>query len=450
MWGRQSYRLSDMDFEANLRDGIAIDWPIRYKDLAKWYDYVEKFIGVSGSVEKLPQLPDGKFLPAMEMNCVERHAKGRVEKEFGGHRRIIIGRAAHLTVSKKNHIKQARAACQYRNLCIRGCPYGAYFSTQSSTLPPAMATGRLTLRPNSLVASLIYDEAAQRATGVNVIDTVTGESIEYFANIIFLNASTVHSTAILMNTTSARYPNGLGNDSGALGHYLMDHHLGAGAHGHFDGFNDQYYYGRRPNGIYIPRYRNLHEKGNGYIRGFGYQGGASREGWSRGNDMDGFGAAFKNELSQPGPWRMGITGFGECLPYYENEIRLNKDKLDPFGQPTVVANAAFRDNEDIMRQDIMKDAAEMLEAAGFKDVKTYDTKAYIGIGIHEMGTARMGRDPKTSVLNGNNQVWGCPNVFVTDGACMTSSGCQNPSLTYMALTARAADFAVRALKRGDL
>jgi choline dehydrogenase-like flavoprotein len=444
MWGRQSYRLGDLDFEANLKDGIAVDWPIRYKDIAPWYDYVEKFAGISGQKEGLAQLPDGQFLPPMEFNCVEKEVKKGIESNFKG-RKMTIGRVANLT--KPIH---GRGTCLYRNLCSRGCPYGAYFSTQASTLPPAMKTGNLTVRPHSAVNSVIYDEQKGKATGVKVIDTQSGEMVEFYSKIIFLNASTLGTTFILLNSTSNRFPNGLGNTSEQLGHNLMDHHFRIGASGEYDGFEDQYYNGRRANGIYIPRYRNIGNDKRDYIRGFGYQGSGSREGWQRGVAEMGFGADFKDALSLPGKWRMGMTGFGECLPYYENKVTLNREVKDKWGQPTLSIDCEFKENERKMRVDMMNDAAEMLEASGLKNVQTYDNGSYPGMAIHELGTARMGRDPKTSVLNAFNQMHDVKNVFVTDGAAMTSAACQNPSLTYMALTARAADFAVKELKRMNI
>ncbi|WP_026463929.1 GMC oxidoreductase [Adhaeribacter aquaticus] len=444
MWGRQSYRLSDMDFEANVKDGIAVDWPIRYKDIAPWYDYVEKFAGISGQAENLPQLPDGQFLPPMEMNCVEKEIKKGIEAKFPN-RRMTMGRVANLT---KPH--NGRGNCQFRNMCNRGCPFGGYFSTQASTLPAAQATGNLTLRPDSAVNSVIYDEQKQRATGVRVIDTKTGEMTEYYARILFINGSTLGTTFVLLNSISSRFPNGLGNDSMQLGHNLMDHHFRTGASGEFPGMEDKTFFGRRPNGIYIPRYRNIGNDKRDYIRGFGYQGRASRDSWERGVAEMGFGPNFKEALTKPGAWKMGLGGFGECLPYYENKVTLNTAVKDKLGQPTLLFDAEFKENEMKMRKDMANDAAEMLEAAGCKNVKAYDNGSYPGMAIHEMGTARMGRDPKTSVLNGFNQMHAVPNVFVTDGACMTSASCVNPSLTYMALTARAADYAVKEMKKGNI
>jgi choline dehydrogenase-like flavoprotein len=450
MWGRQSYRWNEEDYMANAKEGVGVDWPIRYKDMAPWYTYVEGFAGISGNKDGLSVLPDGNFLPPMDLNCVEKEVKARVQKAMPG-RIFTIGRTAHLTAPKQLHYDLGRAACQFRNACMRGCPYGAYFSTQSATLPAAMKTNRLTLRPDSIVSEVLYDDKKGRATGVRVIDQNTKEVREYFAKIIFLNASAFGSTSILMNSKSARFPNGMGNDSDQLGRNIMDHHLAVGASGVFEGMDDQYYYGRRANGVYVPRYRNWNGDKRDYLRGFGYQGGAGREGWGRGNGMDGFGADFKESLTTPGRWTMGLGGFGEMLPDPNNRFTLSTTEKDRWGLPVLVFDAAYGENERKMRKDMMNDAAEMLEAAGVKDIKTYnDTTKNPGIGIHEMGTARMGRDPKTSVLNGNNQVHAVKNVFVTDGAAMTSASCVNPSLTYMALTARAADFAVKELKKQTL
>ena len=448
MWGKQSYRLSDMDFEANSKDGHGVDWPIRYKDISPWYDYVESYIGVSGKAEGLAHLPDGKFLPAMEFNCVEEVFRDKIAEKFSG-RKVTIGRVAHVTAPLAHD--PSRGVCQSRNLCGRGCPYGAYFSSNASTLPAAMKTGNMTLRPYSIVHSVIYDEKKGKAVGVKVLDSETKEEIDFFANVIFLNASTLGSTFILLNSTSQRFPNGMGNASDQLGRNLMDHQYRAGAECDVEGFDDKYYIGRRPNGIYIPRFRNIgKEKRTDYVRGFGYQGGGSREGWMRGVAELSFGADLKEALTTPGGWRFGITGFGECLPYADNRVTLNKDKKDIYGLSTLSVDAEWKENEKVMRKDMIIAAAEMLEEAGFKNVNTYDGADNIGLGIHEMGTARMGASPKTSVLNKWNQVHEVPNVFVTDGAAMTSSACQNPSLTYMALTARAADYAVSELKKGNL
>lgn len=448
MWGKQTYRLSDLDFEANAKDGFGVDWPIRYKDLAPWYDYVESYIGVSGRAEGLAHLPDGKFLPPMELNCAEELFRDKVAEKFDG-RKVTIGRVAHLTAPLAHD--PSRGVCQSRNMCDRGCPYGAYFSSNASTLPAAAKTGNMTLRSNSVVHSILYDEAKGKAVGVKVLDGETREEIDFYANVIFLNASTLGSTFILMNSVSKRFPNGMGNGSDQLGRNLMDHQYRVGANGDVPGFEDKYYIGRRPNGIYIPRFRNVgNDKRNDYVRGFGYQGGGSREGWERGVAELSFGSELKDALTVPGDWKFGMSGFGECLPYAKNRVTINGDKKDAYGLPTLNIDAEWKDNEKIMRKDMMMAAAEMLEAAGFTNVKTYDNPDNIGLGIHEMGTARMGHDRKTSVLNKWNQVHEAPNVFVTDGAAMTSSACQNPSLTYMALTARAANYAVSELKTRNL
>ncbi len=447
LWGRQSYRWNEEDFEANAKEDLGTDWPIRYKDVAPWYDYAEKFAGISGSRDGLDVLPDGKFLPPMDLNCVEVKVKGDVESKFAG-RKVIIGRVAHLTQPQDFHTELGRAACQFRNMCMRGCPFGAYFSTQSATLPAATKTGNLTLLPDSIVSEVIFDDKAGKATGVRVINqNDPGDIKEYYAKVIFLNASSIPSTTILMKSKSDRHPNGLGNESDQLGRNIMDHHLAVGASGTMEGFDDKYYFGRRANGIYVPRYRNWNGDKRDYVRGFGYQGGGSRASWGRGGGQPGFGAAFKEEMSKPGPWNIGMGGFGEMIPNADNRFTLSTEK-DKWGMEIVVFDAAYGENEKKMRVDMMNDAAEMLEAAGVKNVNPYNDESKApGIGIHEMGTARMGTDPKNSVLNKHNQVWGAENVYVTDGACMTSASCVNPSLTYMALTARAADHAVSELKK---
>ncbi len=444
-WWRQSYRWSDLDFEANKKDGVAIDWPIRYKDLEKWYDYVEDFIGVSGEKLGLPQLPDGKFGPPMELNCVEKHLKEKIAENYDD-RVLTIGRAAHITGDKQYH---GRSKCQYRDRCVRGCPFGGYFSSNSSTLPAAERTGNMTLRPNSIVHEIIYDDRQKKATGVKVIDAETKEKLTFNARIIFVCASTIPSAAIMLQSKSKRFPNGLGNDSGELGHNLMDHHLGAGAYAKTDQFDDKYFKGRRPNGIYIPRFRNLGDQKTkkDFLRGYGFQGGARRTDYSEKISEAGYGSELTEKILKPGDWTIALSGFGECLPYHENRMYLNYEKTDEWGLPTVTFDAEWKENEMKMREDMSQQAAEILKKAGFKEVKTYNILHAPGIGIHEMGTARMGKDPKTSVLNKNNQVHGVPNVYVTDGACMTSSACQNPSLTYMALTVRAVDHAVKQFKQ---
>jgi choline dehydrogenase-like flavoprotein len=450
MWARQSYRHSAIDFEANAKDGHGVDWPIRYADLAPWYDYVERYIGVSGQSEGLPQLPDGVFQPPMEMNCVEKDLKARVEAGFAG-RRITIGRVAHITKPTAEQEALGRGACQNRNLCIRGCPFGAYFSSNSVTLVAAERTNNMTLKPDLIVTSLIYDEKVGRATGVRVRHAETGEETEYYAKVIFLCASAMNTAWIMLNSVSNRFANGFGNDSDQVGRNIMDHHLGVGAAAEAPGYEDMYYSGRRPNALYIPRFRNLGDAAShrsDYVRGFGYQGGAGRPNWDR--PMDGFGAERKEALSQPGPWLVRLGGFGEILPNANNRMTLNHAVKDKHGLPTIAFDVALGDNEKAMRKDMKTAAAEMLDKAGFKNVREMDGDYGPGLGIHEMGTARMGRDPKTSVLNAHNQVHACKNVYVTDGAAMTSSSCVNPSLTYMALTARAAAHAVEAGKRGDL
>ncbi|HSX52467.1 MAG TPA: GMC family oxidoreductase [Cellvibrio sp.] len=447
LWGRQSYRLSQRDFEANLKEGVAIDWPIRYQDMAPWYDYVETYAGISGSLEGLDHLPDGKFLPPIELNCVEKDVAARIKKAYGGKRLMINSRMANITQPKP---EQGRVNCQYRNKCWLGCPFGAYFSTQSSTLPAAMKTGNLTLRPFSIVSQVLYDKDKKRARGVEVIDAETNQTYEFTANVVFLNASSFNSTWILMNSATDIWPDGLGSSSGELGHNVMDHHFRVGASGFVEGFEDKYYYGRRPAGFYIPRFRNLGDEKRNYLRGFGYQGAASREGWDRNVAEMGIGANFKNALAEPGAWTVGMTAFGEMLPHHDNRIYLDRSVKDKWGLPVLAMDVEIRENELAMRKDMMQDAVDMFEAAGMKNVQGADWGYSPGMGIHEMGTARMGHDPKTSVLNKYNQVWDAPNVFVTDGACMTSASCVNPSLTYMALTARAVDHAVKELKKGNL
>jgi choline dehydrogenase-like flavoprotein len=445
MWGRQSYRLGDIDFEANAKEGIAVDWPIRYSDIAAWYSHVEKFAGISGSRDGIPNLPDGDYLPPMDMNVVEKDVAARIKEHYKGNRHMIMGRVANITVPI-----QSRTNCQYRNKCWLGCPFGGYFSTQSSTLPAAVATGNLTLRPFSIVTRILYDKDTKKAKGVEVLDAETNKTFEYYAKVVFVCASALNSTWLLMNSATDVWEGGLGSSSGELGHNLMDHHFRAGASGEAEGYDDKYYYGRRPNGIYIPRFQNIGGDKRDYLRGFGYQGAASREGWSREIAEMSIGGEFKDALCEPGKWELGITGFGETLPYHDNQVTLDKTKKDKWGLNVLSIDCEIKENELKMRKDMMSDGKEMLEMAGLKNVTTYDAGYTMGMGIHEMGTARMGRDPKTSVLNGNNQVWDATNVYVTDGSCMTSAACQNPSLTYMALTARAVDHAVNELKKGNI
>jgi choline dehydrogenase-like flavoprotein len=449
LWGRQSYRWNKQDFEANAKDGIGTDWPVRYEDIAPWYSYVEKFVGVSGQAEGWDVLPDSDFLPPMAMTAPELYFKKAMATKMN--RAVTIGRVAHVTQPTAEQTALGRASCQYRNKCMRGCPYGAYFSSLSATLPAAAQTKRLTMIHNAIVSEIIYDEKKQKAVGVRVIDQNTMSVTEYYAKIIFLNGGTIGSTSILMNSKSNRFQNGMGNASDQLGRNIMDHHLGSGASAVIEGFSDDYFFGSRPNGLYIPRYRNWGTDKRDYIRGFGYQGGASREGWNRGTNQQGFGAEFKESLTHPGQWTIGFGGFGEILPNPDNRFLLSTTQKDKWGLPVVEFEAQFGQNELKMREDMMNDAAEMLAAAGFKNINPYNNPdTHIGLGIHEMGTARMGNDPKTSVLNKFNQVHEVKNVFVSDGSFMASASCVNPSLTYMAFTARAADHAVSELKKGNL
>ena len=445
MWGRCSFRWSDFDFEANSKEGVGTDWPIRYADVAPWYSHAEQFAGISGSIEHMPQLPDGEFQPPMPLNCAEEMVATRVGKHFDGKRRWIPARTANLTQPLPG-----RSACQYRDACWLGCPYGAYFSTQSATLPAAVKTGRLTLKPWSIVNEVLFDKNSKRATGVRVLDGLSMQSTDYKAKVIFLCASTLNSTWILLRSANDVWPGGLGSSSGELGHNLMDHHFRVGAEGRIEGFDDKDQYGRKPNSIYVPRYRNLFGEKRDYLRGFGYEGSANRQGWSRAVAEMGVGGGFKDAAAEPGAWSVGGSAFGEMLPNHANVVTLDETKRDKWGLPVLKIDCATGENEHRMRKDMANDMAEMLEAAGVKDVHTYDEPCFPGMGIHEMGTARMGTSPKNSVLNKHNQVWDAPNVFVTDGSCMASTACQNPSLTYMALTARAADFAVSELNKRNL
>ena len=449
LWARHTYRLTDFDFNANLKEGIAIDWPIRYKDIAPWYDYVERYIGVSGKNENIPHFPNGIYLKPMELNCAEEVLQKKVNNSFDD-RIVSNARIAHITEGTKPGL--GRVSCQYRNRCRRGCPYGAYFSSNSSTLPAAELTGNMTLKPNSLVHEIIYDKNLRKATGVRVIDSNTKEVFDYKAKVIFLCASTVGSTSILMQSISERFPNGMGNDSGELGHNLMDHHFQVGADAIIEGIEEKYYIGRKPAGFYIPRFRNLGGDSNqkNYTRGYGYQGDASRGGVSKNALELGYGSDFKRSITKPGEWSIGMQAFGEILPYHENKMYLDQDDKDSWGLPKVVFDAEIKENELNMRKDMMQQAIEMFEAAGAKEIVPYDKKYIFGNGIHEMGTARMGNNPKNSVLNKHNQIHAVKNVYVTDGSCMTSSGNANPSLTYMALTARAVKHAIQELNKKNL
>jgi len=445
MWGRQVYRWSDLDFTANQRDGHGTDWPIRYADIAPWYSHVERFIGVSGERMGLSQLPDGEFLPPMPLNCAERQVRDRLKSAFGGERALTIGRAAILT---QDH--NGRKACHYCGPCERGCITHSYFNSIGSTLPAAAATGRLTLRPHSVVHSVIYDPKLGKATGVRVIDAQTMEAVEFRARIVFLCASTLESTRILLNSTSPAFPHGLANSSGQLGRNLMDHVMGGGARGTIPGHESEWVYGNRPNGIYLPRFRNVNAPHPGFLRGYAFQGGGGRSGWGRGSTTPGIGADFKASLREPGPWRFSFYGFGECLPNPDNFVELDPVARDKWGIPALRIHCRWRENERALLQDMSVTAAEMLEAAGATDITSFVEDNPPGLTIHEMGTARMGRDPATSVLNAHNQAHDVTNLFMTDGACMASSANQNPSITYMALTARAANYAVASINRGEL
>jgi len=444
-WGRQSYRWSDLDFEANLREGVAVDWPIRYADIAPWYDYVEEFAGISGEALGLAQLPDSKFLPPMDLNCTERFIRQELAKQFGGERVLTIGRAAILT---QDHL--GRSACHYCGPCERGCITRSYFSSLNATLPAAEKTGRMTLRPFSVVHGISFDSKSRKATGVRVIDSQTRTAIEFRAKVVFLCASTLESVRILFNSSTPEFANGLANSSGELGHNLMDHIMAGGATAIIPGNEDRLEVGRRPNGIYMPRFRNVKSKHPEFLRGYGFQGGGYREGWSRGISQPGFGAEFKKSLSRPGPWRFSFYGFGECLPNHNNYVELDKEKVDAWGIPTLKIHCAWGENELAMRKDMSIAAAEMLAAVGGRDIEPFTGDDPPGLGIHEMGAARMGRDAKTSVLNSFSQAHDVKNLFITDGGAMASSACVNPSLTYMALTARACDYAVRQMKKGEL
>ncbi len=448
-WGKVSLRLSDLDFEANKKDGHGTDWPIRYKDIAPWYDYVEKFAGISGSYEGLSHLPDGIFQPPMEFTCVEKHAKDRIEEAFPD-RHLIISRTANLTEPTEEQLALGRGKCQFRNECMRGCSFGAYFSSQSATLPAAERTGNLTILTDAIVHSVTYDAQTKKASCVRVIDAHSKQGSEYNAKIIFLCASALGSTHIMLNSVSETFPGGIANGSGALGHYLMDHVFHAGARGKLDINDERYYSGRRPNGVYIPRFQNLDSEHPDFIRGYGYEGWSSREGWNRLTDGTGHGADFKESLNKPGAWEFEIMGFGEMLPRFENHVRLDPNKTDAWGIPLLHASCDHSENEIAMQQSMKEEAEQMLKAAGLYDIEGYARKRPPGLCIHEMGTARMGRDPASSVLNEFNQAHEVDNLFVTDGAAMASTACQNPSLTYMALTARAADFAVTQLKEGHI
>jgi choline dehydrogenase-like flavoprotein len=448
MWARQTQRWSEFDFEGPARDGYAVDWPIRYKDLAPWYSYVEKFAGISGNKDNLPSLPDGEFLPALELSCVENYFSDVIKKNYSD-RHVIYARCAHITSPQPIHLQQGRAKCQHRTICQRGCPFGGYFSSNSSTIPWAEKTGNLTMISNSVVHSIIYDEKAGKATGVRVIDAKTKQSTEYFAKVIFVNAAAINTNLILLNSTSSRFPNGLGNDSGVLGKYFAFHNYRARVSGTYEGFMDKKTDGRSPTSAYIPRFRNVLKQETDFLRGYA-------AGFSAGRyidrNTDGFGEELKSNLGKKemGLWRVGSHMMGETIPKESNFLVLDKDKKDEWGMPLIMVSVDYDDNDDKMVKDYHEQLTEMFTKAGFKDIKTTDSHQAPGLDIHEMGGVRMGNDPKTSMLNKWNQLHACKNVFVTDGACMTSTSTQNPSLTYMAFAARAADYAFSQLKKGEL
>ena len=448
MWARHTQRWSDFDFEGPARDGFAVDWPIRYQDVAPWYSYVEKFAGISGNKDGLAELPDGEFLPPMELNCVEKYFKEQVKTHYQD-RHVIISRCAHITEPQPIHTQQGRGKCQNRVLCQRGCPYGGYFSSNASTLPWAAKTGKLTLRPQSVVHSIIYDEQKGKATGVRVIDALTQQTIEFYAAVIFVNAAAINTNLILLKSTSARFPNGLGNDSGVLGKYVAFHNYRARVSASYEGFGDSTTEGRRPTSGYIPRFRNVRKQETNFLRGYAAGMSAGR---GQSQSREGLGASLKESLLNPklGGWHAGSHMMGETIPKESNYVKLDPVKKDAWGIPQLQVSIGYDDNDEKMIQDYFEQISDMFTRAGFTNIRTSDSKQAPGLDIHEMGGARMGRDPKTSVLNKWNQVHACKNVFVTDGACMTSTSTQNPSLTYMALTARAADYAVQELKKRNL
>jgi choline dehydrogenase-like flavoprotein len=449
IWARQTQRWSDYEFEAPARDGFAVDWPIRYKDLAPWYSYVEKFVGISGNKDGIKNLPDGEFQPPFELNCVEKHIQQHVQKNYQD-RQVIIGRCAHLTQPSETHLQQRRGKCQARNLCYRGCQFGAYFSSNSSTIPWAEKTGNLTLRPHSVVHSIIYDEAKGKASGVRVVDAESKEMVEFYAPVIFLNASALNSNLILLNSTSQRFPNGLGNDNDLLGRFVAFHNYRGSMVASFEGFKDSYYYGRRPTTAFMPSFRNVFKQDTDFLRGYMVAFSAARNGWQQGLSKDGFGGEWKDSLTTPGDWHVFMMMQGETIPKYENHVRLSKDQKDAWDIPQLITSIGYDDNDEKVLQDFLTQGAEMLDKSGCKDIHTSDSRQAPGLDIHEMGGVRMGNDPNTSLLNKWNQLHACKNVFVTDGACMTSVGNQNPSLTFMALTARAVDQAVKEKKKMNL
>ncbi|PSL04938.1 GMC oxidoreductase [Cecembia rubra] len=448
IWARQTQRWSKYDFEGPGRDGFAVDWPIRYEDLAPWYSYVERFVGISGNKDGVETLPDGEFLPAWEMNCVEKVIRDRIISEFKD-RHVMIGRCAHLTQPQDHHLQQGRGQCMARNQCYRGCPFGAYFSSNSSTLPAAAATGNLIVRPDSVVHSIIYDDKKEKVTGVRVIDRVTKEAKEYYAKVIFLNAAALNSNLILLNSQSQRFPYGLGNDNGLLGKYIAFHNYRGNIYADFEGYEDNYYFGRRPTAVMMPNFRNVKKQEMDFLRGYMTFYSAGRSGWGA-KPQESFGPGFKERNSLPGPWHVFMMMQGETIPKIDNYVSLSESEKDEWGMPLLKIKVDYDENDEKIINDFFEQGTAMLEKAGCSNIRKSDSKQAPGLDIHEMGGVRMGRDPETSLLNGWNQMHHCKNVFVTDGSCMTSTGTQNPSITYMALTARAVDFAVKALKKGDI
>lgn len=449
IWGRSCQRWSDFEFDAPRRLNYAVDWPIRYQDIAPWYSHAEKFAGICGEKDGVPSMPDGEFLPGYELNCVEQHIKKAIWEKY--QRYYITGRWAQLTKPTELHLQQGRGQCQNRNLCMRGCPYGGYFSSVTATLPWAKKTGNLTVRPHSVVHSIIYDEKTGKASGVRVIDAVSKQEIEFYARIIFVNASALNSNLILLNSTSSRFPNGLGNDSGVLGKYICFHNYRGSMYGRIEGFKDQYYAVRKPAECVIPNFRNLGKQDTDFIGGYVIFSGASREGanpWRRYDQS--VGAELKAELAEPGDWTAYMYMQGETIPKESNHVRLSKDQKDQWGIPLLVTSVGYDENDEKMVKDFLEQGEAMLSSAGAKDIVTHDSKQAPGLDIHEMGGVRMGRDPKTSMLNAYNQLHACTNVFVTDGACMTSTGNQSPSILYMAFTARAVNHAIEEMKKGNL
>jgi choline dehydrogenase-like flavoprotein len=449
LWARQTKRWSKFDFEGPARDNFAVDWPIRYDDLAPWYSYVENFAGISGNPDGLDTLPDGEFLPPWEMNAVEKV----IQKRIMGHykdRNVIIGRCAHLTKPKEIHLQQGRGQCQARNLCQRGCPFGGYFSSNSSTLPAAAKTGNLTLQPDAVVHSIIYDDKKEKATGVKVIDAHTKKESEYYAKIIFVNAAALNSNLILLNSTSKRFPAGLGNDNGLLGKYIAFQNYRGSLSAQMEGYEDSYYYGRRPTAVMMPNFRNVYKQETDFLRGYMTFYTATRGGWGHHAQGRQIGAAFKEAITEPGQWGIYMMMQGETIPKESNQVYLSDNQRDEWGIPLLTISVDYDENDEKLMNDFLQQGAEMLDKAGCKNISPNDSKQAPGLDIHEVGGVRMGKDPKTSLLNKWNQLHACPNVFVTDGACMTSTGTQNPSLTFMALTARAANYAVSELKKGNL